>query len=142
MGLRVAASAILAAILCSGQAQPTDEDRDISVKKLVPNIVEDQASIWLFPRKLADRRDLISTAAFIVAGSALVVGADPPVARYFRNTAAFNGFNRALPGTATSAAILSTPLVLYGAGLVRKDSKMTATALLAGLQMPKYSRRY
>jgi membrane-associated phospholipid phosphatase len=68
----------------------------------------------------------------VVAGSALVVGVDPPVAHYFRNTNAFNGFNRALPGIATSAAILATPLALYGTGLIRKDSKMTRTALLAG----------
>jgi membrane-associated phospholipid phosphatase len=132
MRLRLAASVILAASLCSAQQQPTDDDRDISWKKLVPNIVEDQKVIWSFPRKLAERSNLIRTVAFVVVGTALVVGADPPVARYFRNTAAFNGFNRALPGTAASAAILAAPLALYGAGLIRGDSKMTRTALLAG----------
>ncbi len=132
MRLRLAASVILAASLCSAQQQPPDEDRDISLKKLAPNIVEDQKSIWSFPRKLAERRNLIPAAAFIVAGTALVVGADPPVARYFRNTAAFSGFNHALSSNAASAAILAAPLALYGAGVIRKDSKMTRTALLAG----------
>ena len=88
---------ILAASLCSAQQQSTDEDRDVSWKKLVPNIVEDQKAIWLFPRKLDKPRDFIPSAAFIVTGAALVVGADPPVAHYFRNTTAFNGFNRAMP---------------------------------------------
>jgi membrane-associated phospholipid phosphatase len=132
MRFRLVASVILAASLCLAQRQPTADDRDISLKKLVPNIVEDQKVIWSFPRKLAERRNFIPAAAFLVAGTALVVGADPPVARYFRNTNAFNGFNRTLPGTATSVAILAAPLALYSAGLIRKDSKMTRTALLAG----------
>lgn len=131
MRLRLTASVILAASLCSAQLQPTDEDRDISWKKLVPNILEDQKSIWSFPRKLSERRNLIPTVAFVVAGTALAVGADPPIAHYFRNTTAFSSFNRALPSAGTSAAILAAPVALYGAGLLRKDSKMTRTALLA-----------
>ena len=102
MRLRLAAALTLAASLCSAQQQPPDDDRDISWKKLVPNIVEDQKSIWLFPRRLGERRNLVPAAAFVVTGAALAVGADPPVARYFRNATAFNGFNRAMPGTATS----------------------------------------
>jgi hypothetical protein len=43
------------------------------LKKLVPNIVEDQKVIWSFPRKLAERRNLIPTLAFVVVGTALVV---------------------------------------------------------------------
>ena len=132
MRLCLTLSLILATSLCSAQQRPTDEDRDISLKKLVPNIVEDQKVIWSSPRKLAERRSFIPTAAFLVAASALVVGADPPVAGDSENTTAFNGFNRILPGTATSAAILAAPLALYGTGLIRKDSKMTRTALLAG----------
>jgi membrane-associated phospholipid phosphatase len=131
MRLCFAAPVILAASLCSAQQQPPDDDRDISWKKLVPNIVEDQQSIWLFPRQLGEGRNLIPAAAFVVTGTALAVSADPPVAHYFRNTTAFNGFNRAMPGAGTSAAILAAPLALYGTGLLRKDSKMTRTALLA-----------
>jgi membrane-associated phospholipid phosphatase len=132
MRLRLAAPVILTASLCSAQQQSPGEDRDISWKTLVPNIVEDQKSIWLFPRKLGEPRDLIPSAAFVVIGAALAVGADPPVAHYFRNTTAFNGFNRAMPSAGTSAAILVTPIALYSTGLLRKDSKMTRTALLAG----------
>ena len=130
--MRLVLPAILAAKLCSAQQQPPDEARDVSWKQVVPNIVEDQKSIWLFPRKLEKPRDLIPSAAFLVIGAALVVGADPPVARYFRNTTAFQGFNRAMPSAGTSAAIVAAPIALYGVGLLRKDSRMTRTALLAG----------
>lgn len=130
--LHLAASVILAAGLCSAQQQTADEDRDISWKTLLPNIVEDQKAIWLFPRQLTEKHNLIPAAAFVLTGTALAVGPDPPAARYFRSTTAFNAFNRALPGAATSAAIVATPLALYGVGLFKKDSKITKTALLAG----------
>jgi membrane-associated phospholipid phosphatase len=131
MRLRLAVSTILTAGLCSAQQQLT-ADRDISLRKVVPNIVEDQKAIWSFPRKLSERRNLVPAVTFVVLGTALAVGADPPAARYFRNTTAFRGYNQALPSTAMSAAILSVPLALYGAGFLRKDSRMTRTALLAG----------
>jgi membrane-associated phospholipid phosphatase len=121
---------ICGAIPCQSQ-QPAD-DRDVSLKKLVPNILEDQEAIWSFPARLAHGQGSWTAAAFAVTGTALVVGADPPAARYFRNTTAFRGFNRRLPGAATSAAIFAAPAALFGAGLIQKDSKMTTTALLAG----------
>jgi membrane-associated phospholipid phosphatase len=129
--LRVSILLLIGAILGRAQQQHPN-DRDISLKQLVPNILADQKSIWSFPGRLAKGKDLIPAAAFAVIGTALVVGADPPAAHYFRNTTAFDGYNRALPGVATSAVILAAPLALYGAGLIRKDSKMTTTALLAG----------
>jgi hypothetical protein len=97
----------------------------------LPNIAEDQKAIWLFPRQLAEKRNLIPAAAFVLIGTASAVGSDPPAARYFRGTMAFTAFNRAMPGAATSAAIAAAPLALYGIGILRKDSKMTKTALLA-----------
>lgn len=127
---RVLLVLIAGAILCP--AQQSGNERDISWKKLLPHIVDDQKSIWSFPARLAQGHYLIPTAAFAITGTALAVGADPPVAHYFRNTTAFNGFNHALSGTATSAAILAAPLALYGTGLIRKDSRMTKTALFAG----------
>jgi membrane-associated phospholipid phosphatase len=129
--LCVALLLISGAIPGHAQQQPADE-RDVSLKKLVPNIIEDQKAIWSFPVRLAQRKDLWATAAFAAAGTALVVGADPPAARYFRNTTAFHGFNRGMPSLGTSAAILAAPVALFGAGVIRKDSKMTKTALLAG----------
>jgi len=90
MRLRLAESVILAARLCSAQQQPADEDRDINLKKLVPNIVEDQKSIWSFPRKLSERRNLVPTIAFVVIGTELAVGAQASLAvlQELRETAA------------------------------------------------------
>jgi membrane-associated phospholipid phosphatase len=115
-----------------GRAQQPASDRDVSLKTLVPNILADQKPVWSFPTRVAKGRHLLPTAAFLLTGTALVVGADAPVAHYFRNTTAFDDFNSALSSTATSAAIIASPLALYGVGLIRKDSKMTTTALLAG----------
>jgi membrane-associated phospholipid phosphatase len=131
LSLGVAILLIPGAIPARAQQQPPD-GRDVSLKELVPNIVDDQKDIWSFPARLAERKDLWTTAAFAVAGTALVVGADPPAARYFRSTTAFDGFNRGMPSAGTSAAILAAPAALLAAGLIRKDSKMTKTALLAG----------
>lgn len=129
-GFRLLLLLIIAAILCP--AQQTANDRDISWKKLARNILEDQKSICTFPSRLAEPHYLVPAAAFAVAAFALTAGADPPVAHYFRNTTAFAGLNHSLSSTATGAAVVATPLALYAAGLIRKDSKMTNTALLAG----------
>jgi membrane-associated phospholipid phosphatase len=130
MRIHLVVSLILAAPLGWAQQQTSDEGRHVDWKSLAPNMIEDQKSIWLFPRKLGRRKDLIPSLAFLAIGTGLVTGADPPVARYFRNTTAFNGFNHAMPGGATAAAIFAAPVVLFSAGLLRHDTKMTRTALL------------
>jgi membrane-associated phospholipid phosphatase len=120
---------LFASCACAGQT--TDEDRDISWKKLVPNVLEDQKNIWTFPVHVAEGHDWAPALAFTAVSTGLVIGADAPAARYFRNTTAFSGFNNAFTSTATSAAIFAAPAALYGAGLIRKDSKMSNTAMLA-----------
>jgi membrane-associated phospholipid phosphatase len=71
-------------------------------------------------------------AAAIVGVTAGLVALDPKTASYFRRTSSFDGFNSAFSGNATSMGILVAPLSIYAAGLIRKDSKMQGTALLAG----------
>jgi membrane-associated phospholipid phosphatase len=123
---------MIGTVPAGAQQQPAD-DRDVSLKQLVPNILEDQKAIWTFPAKLAHKPDLIwPTVAFAVTGTTIAVAADPPAANYFRNTTAFNGFNTGLSSTGTSAVIVAAPVALFGVGLMRKDPKMTKTALLAG----------
>jgi membrane-associated phospholipid phosphatase len=61
-----------------------------------------------------------------------VTSADGPAAHYFRNTSSFHGFNAVLASRATSLATLAAPVSLYLAGRIRRDSKMSNTALLAG----------
>lgn len=128
---RISMLLLAGAALCQAQ-QSTAGNRDISWKELFPNILQDQESIFSFPGRLGNTHVLIPTVAFAVTGVALAAGVDPPVAHDFRNTKTFDGFNKAFTSRVTSSAIIVAPLALYGAGLIRKDSKMTRTALFAG----------
>jgi membrane-associated phospholipid phosphatase len=109
-------------------------ERPISWKKLIPNVASDQKEIWLLPVRLAHGKNWIPTAA-VVGATAGLVALDPLDGRYFRRTSSFGGFNRVFPGSATFYAIVATPVALYSAGLLRKDSKMRGTALLAAEAM-------
>lgn len=106
-------------------------DRDTAWRKLPGNLIEDQRAIWLAPLKLKERKYWIPTAA-VLATTAGLVALDPKTASFFRYNPALNHFNNTFTGSRMSLAILITPLSMYGAGLIRGDSKMKATALLAG----------
>jgi membrane-associated phospholipid phosphatase len=109
-------------------------ERDISWKRLFPNLASDQKKIWLFPVHVARGKDWIPTAAVLGATVGLVA-LDPLDARYFRSTSTFGGFNRVFNSNATFYAIAATPVALYTSGLIRKDSKMQKTALLVAEAM-------
>ncbi|MBZ5632555.1 MAG: phosphatase PAP2 family protein [Acidobacteriia bacterium] len=99
--------------------------------KLVPNTLSDQKQIWTFPLKLGRGKHWIPAAA-IVGATAGLVALDPKTAPYFRRTSSFDGFNHAFSGKATSIGMIVAPVSFYAAGLIRKDSRMQSTALLAG----------
>ncbi len=116
-------------------AQPAAPfERDISWKRLFPNLASDQKKIWLFPAHVARGKDWIPTAA-VLGATAGLVALDPTDARYFRSTSTFGGFNRVFNSNATFYAIAATPVALYTTGLIRKDSKMQKTALLVAEAM-------
>lgn len=106
-------------------------ERPISWKQLLPNIAADQKQIWLFPLHARHKKQWIP-AVGVLAVAAGLIAADPHEAAYFRRTTTFSSFNSAFTGTGTSYGILATPVVFYVSGLIRKDSKMQKTALLAG----------
>jgi membrane-associated phospholipid phosphatase len=113
-------------------SQPSSAvDRPVSWKLLLPNIISDQGRIWSFPARLVQGQSWIPTAA-ILGTTAGLVALDPTEASYFRRTSTFHGFNNILTGNATLVGTIVTPASLYVIGLVRKDSKMQRTALLAG----------
>ena len=118
--------------LSVAQAQTTPPDRDVSWKELVPNVLEDQQRIWLFPVQLIHGNELLPTAAVVGATVGLAAGVDPIEGRYFRNTTAFQGFNNIFSSNATTYGTIAAPVALYAAGFFRKDSRMKNTALLAG----------
>ena len=114
----------------SPDPQP-DSGRAVSWTKLVPNVLSDQKQIWTFPRKLGQRKYWIPAAA-VVGVTAGLVALDPKTAPYFRRTSSFDGFNHVFSGKATDIGNIVAPVSLYATGLIRKDSKMQSTALLAG----------
>jgi membrane-associated phospholipid phosphatase len=105
-------------------------ERLVSWKRIIPNILDDQKRIWLFPAHLAEGSHLVPVAGVLGATAALVA-LDPVEARYFRDTRSFHAFNQSLPSYATTAGILVVPAALYFTGILRKDSKAQQTALLA-----------
>ena len=110
---------------------PAAPDRPVSFKKLIPNILDDQKRIWTFPVRLVQGQDLVPTAA-VLGATAGLVAFDPTEASFFHKTSAFHTFNNIFTGNATVIGTIAAPVSLYAVGLVRKDSKMQRTALLAG----------
>ena len=107
---------------------PAVGERPISWKQLVPNIIQDQKPIWLFPVHVAQGKHLLPTAAFILTTAGLVV-LDPHIAPYFRRTNSFADFNRTFSGAHTALGTELVPLAFYGVSLVRKDTYGQRTAL-------------
>ena len=113
---------------------PSDFDRQVSWKLLYRNLIADQKQIWSFPARLMQGHNWTPTAAVLGATAGLVL-LDPSEAGYFRRTPTFHGFNNILSGNATAISIGAAPASLYAIGLIRRDSKMQHTALLAGEAM-------
>ena len=110
---------------------PAPVDRPVSWKLLLPNLISDQERIWTFPVRLAQGQNWLSTAA-VLGTTAALIPVDPPEASFFRGTSRFHAFNDIFTSNATVLGTVAVPVSLYAAGLVRKDSKMQSTALLAG----------
>ena len=106
-------------------------DRPVSWKLLIPNVVSDQGRIWSFPARLVQGQSWIPTAS-VLGTTAGLVALDPTEASYFRRTSTFHGFNNIFTGNAAVVGTIGAPASLYVIGLIRKDSKMERTALLAG----------
>jgi membrane-associated phospholipid phosphatase len=116
----------------AASAQPAPAfDRPVSLKLLLPNLVSDQKRIWTFPARVVKGRNWIPTA--VVLGSmAGLLALDPVEGAYFKRTRSFQDFNSVFTSNATVIGTIAIPASLYAIGLIRKDSKMQRTALLAG----------
>jgi membrane-associated phospholipid phosphatase len=110
---------------------PAANDRSVSLRELIPNLVDDQKRIWTFPARLTHDHYWIPALA-VVAVTAGLVAADPWTTKPFATTNAFHGFNSVFSGSATSAATAIMPVSLYAVGLLKKNSYAVNTALLAG----------
>ncbi len=110
---------------------PAPADRDVSWKKLAPNVLTDQKRIWLFPLSLNNTANLVP---FLVATGATagLIRLDPTVGPYFRRSTYWNSFNSAFSTQNTALATALFPLAFYGVSLIDHDSYAQKTALLAG----------
>ncbi len=115
-------------------SQPPGFDRPISWKLLYPNLIADQKQIWSFPARLIQGQSWVPTAAVLGTTVGLVL-LDPSEAGYFRRTPTFHGFNNIFASNVTAIGTGAVPASLYAIGLIRRDSKMQHTALLAGEAM-------
>jgi membrane-associated phospholipid phosphatase len=113
------------------QTPPAPFDRPVSWKRLVPNLLSDQERIWTFPARLAQGHNWVPAAA-VLGITAGLIASDPGESAYFRRTSTFHGFNSIFTSNATAVGTIAAPISLYAIGLLRKDSKMERTALLAG----------
>lgn len=107
------------------------EERQVSWKLLVPNIVHDQKPIWLFPVHFLQGEHVKPTLS-VTFGTAGLVALDPHDAPYFRRTSSFTDFNQAFSGSRTGVATAIFPISFYVVGLARHDTYAQHTALLSG----------
>src|SRR5258708_27150635 len=114
----------------AGQQTSSQADRGVSLRELPGNILEDQKSIFLFPKYLAKGKHWWPTIG-VLGGTVALVASDPYTAPAFRTTTRLNGFNRGLSAINTAAFIAAVPAAMYGAGWWRKNSYAQETALLA-----------
>ena len=122
---------VLTLLIFSAGLKAQEYQRPVSWKELPTNILDDQKHIWLFPSRLERKRVWIPT-AIILGATAGLIALDAHDAPYFRRTSTFNGFNNVFTGNATAIGTVIAPVSLYAGGLLRRDSKMQQTALLAG----------
>jgi membrane-associated phospholipid phosphatase len=106
-------------------------NRDVAIYKLPKNILQDQVTVFSFPRKLARGEHWWPTIG-IAGVTAGFIASDPYSAPAFRNTNDFHGFNNAMSGINTGTFIAAVPAAIYAVGLIRNDSYAKNTALLAG----------
>ncbi|HWF46450.1 MAG TPA: phosphatase PAP2 family protein, partial [Bryobacteraceae bacterium] len=107
------------------------DQRPVSWKKLVPNILCDQKRIWTFPWHLVEGNSVLPAAEVVGATAGLVL-ADPSTTPYFRRTSSFRSFNQVLSGSNSTLVITLVPLSFYGLSFLRHDAYGEQTALLVG----------
>ncbi len=106
-------------------------ERPVSIKALPTNFFEDQKTIWKFPVDLAHGKHWKPTLG-VVGVTAALIALDPHDTPYFRRTASFIDFNKAMSGRNTVLAMTAVPATFYLVGFAKKDSYAEHTALLAG----------
>ena len=107
------------------------QEAEITWKQIPSDILRAQKQVWLFPTKVARGRHIVPT-LLVLGSTAGLVALDPAEAGYFRDNGQFYyGLNHRLSSTTTTAGVLAIPAAFYLTGLVRKDTYLKNTAVLA-----------
>ena len=106
-------------------------EREVSWRLLIPNLLQDQRQIWMFPVSVAHGHHLKPTLAFLGVTAGLIA-LDERNIKLVRSTQSLNGFNNVFSSFNTSTSMEVFPAVFYAIGLLRKDSYAQNTVLLAG----------
>src|SRR5690349_8798275 len=92
----------------AGQQNSAQPHRNVSVRRLPANILQDQKPIFSFPRELAKGKHWLPTIG-VLGVTASLVASDPYTAPTFRTTNSFNTFNHAFSSVNTGAFIAAVP---------------------------------
>lgn len=104
--------------------------RDVSLKLLPINFLQDQEKMWTFPGRLVKGQHWVPTIA-VAAGTFAFLSNDPRVGPYFGHTRIFRSFDHVFDSRITGWETIAIPSSLYAIGLARRDSYMQKTALFA-----------
>ncbi len=113
------------------QVSTLSDDRDVSIRGLPGNIIQDQKQIWDFPFR-PKRINHWWPSVITLGVTGAFVGTDAYTAPHFMNTTNFHGYNQVFSSTNSAAMIVAIPAAVYGVGWLRKDSYAQNSALLAG----------
>lgn len=104
--------------------------RPVSLARFVPNVLDDQKRIWLFPKAVFQGRHWKPVLIFLVLTGGLLL-VDPHDPGYFRHTKIFHGFNEIVSGQNAADMMWVVALSVLGIGIFRQDPYMRHTSFYA-----------
>lgn len=110
-----------------GASRISSSTRPVSLARIIPNIVEDQQRIWLFPKSVFQDQTWKPVTLFLVILGGLIL-VDPYDPGFFRHTHFFYGFNTVVSGWNAAAGMWVVTIAILGIGLLRGDRYMRNTA--------------
>ena len=104
-------------------------ERQVSWKLVIPNFLNDQKHIWLFPFGAAERHPVPTLG--VIGVTAALIALDQVDTPYFRRTGSFGTYNDIFKVTTTERVFLGLPVVWYFGGLALHDNYAEQTAFFA-----------
>lgn len=115
----------------ASSTEKSPQDRDVSLKLILPNALHDQKRIFLFPLSAA-RGHHLKPVLSVVGITAALIAVEESNNQAFKRTASFDGFNRVFSGSHTSLGMEVFPAAFYLVSLAKKNDYAQKTFWLAG----------